>query len=370
MNFNSDDIFSFIICHFIFLCQVLFVGYIDDEHIKYDLYNREIKYQNYYLTFNKIFFYTIIFLCFISHIRTAFTDPGIINSKNNMNIIQFYYYLHKTFIEQAKRLTEKQTPEVIRNIIFKANNIKFDPNADYSLENDDDFVNDSDKDDYHFKPKTSIKEELKIIMIRNYRMKLTRCKSCYVVRPHNSHHCKICHKCVLEQDHHCPWFSNCIGTFNKKYFILYNFYAVLSVIYSFIIFCYFTLYKHLSIFIQNRTFIIFSGIYVICALIYGVFTFMMIYEQIGNIKHDTNVIDYNNGILLEKSTFKQQLILIFGEKFSIKWFLPFFPGGYSNFYLEMKKVFEKEDKKKKEENEENFVNDDENENLMNKEKND
>ena len=207
-------------------------------------------------------------------------------------------------------------------------------------------------------------------MIRNYRMKLTRCKSCYVVRPHNSHHCKICHKCVLEQDRHCPWFSNCIGTFNKKYFILYNFYAVLSVIYSFIIFCYFTLYKHLSIFIQNRTFIIFSGIYVICALIYGVFTFMMIYEQIGNIKHDTNVIDYNNGILLEKSTFKQQLILIFGEKFSIKWFLPFFPGGYSNFYLEMKKVFEKEDKKKKEENEEYFVNDDENENLMNKEKND
>ena len=365
MNYNSDEIFSFLLCHFIFLFQVLFVGYIDDECIKYDKYNRAIKYQNYYLTFNKSIFYLIIFLCFISHIRTAISEPGIINSKNNMNIIQFYYYVHKIFIEQAIRLTEKQTQDAIRKIIFKANNIKFDPNVDYSLENDDDFVNDSDKDEHKFKPKSSINEELKITMIRNYRMKLTRCKSCYVVRPHNSHHCKICHKCILEQDHHCPWFANCIGTFNKKYYILYNFYAILSVIYSIMIFGYFTLYKHLSIFINNTTYIFCSLIYFVCSLIYGVFTFMLLYEQLKNIKHDTNIIDYNNGILLEKSNIKQQIILIFGEKFSLKWFLPFFSGGYYNLYLEMKKVFEK-----KEEKDENLVNDNENENLISKEKND
>ena len=129
MNYNSDEIFSFFLCHIIFLFQVLFVGYIDDECIKYDYYHRTIKYQNHYLTLNKSIFYIFIFLCFISHIRTALADPGIITSKNNMNIIQFYHYLHKTFIEYAKRLTEKQTPEVIRNIIFKANNIKFDQNA-------------------------------------------------------------------------------------------------------------------------------------------------------------------------------------------------------------------------------------------------
>ena len=50
MNYNSDEIFSFILCHFIFLFQVVFVGYIDDEFIKYDKYNRQIIYQNFYLT--------------------------------------------------------------------------------------------------------------------------------------------------------------------------------------------------------------------------------------------------------------------------------------------------------------------------------
>ena len=31
---------------------------------------------------------------------------------------------------------------------------------------------------------------------------------------------------------------------------------------------------------------------------------MMVYEQIENTKHDMNIIDYNNGILLEKSSFR------------------------------------------------------------------
>ena len=54
MNYNSDEIFSFFLCHIIFLFQVLFVGYIDDECIKYDYYHRTIKYQNHYLTFKQI----------------------------------------------------------------------------------------------------------------------------------------------------------------------------------------------------------------------------------------------------------------------------------------------------------------------------
>ena len=363
MNYNSDEIFSFILCHIIFLFQILFVGFIDDEYTMLDYYHRTIKYQNYYLTLNKIVFYTILFLCYISLLRTIISDPGKINSKNNMNIIQFYYNLHKSFIQNAINVTERQTEEGIRKIIFKANNIKYDPNADYSLENDDDFANNSDTDEHKFKLDTSINEELKIAMIRDFRMKLTRCKSCYVVRPHNSHHCKICHKCILEQDHHCPWIANCIGTFNKKYFILYNFYAFLSLIYSLLIFFYYTLYKHFDLFIGNIAYITSSVIYAIVSIIYGVFTFMMVYEQIDNIKHDRNIIDYNNGILLERSTLKHQLNLIFGGNLSLKWFLPFFTGGYYNLYIKMLKTFEKEKQKNKNEN-----NDDENEPLLNKEK--
>ena len=367
MKNNSDETFSLILCQLVFLFQIIFVGYIDDISIYHDKYNREIKYQNFYLTLNKIIFYIIIFLCFVSHIRTVITDPGKIILKNNMNIIQFYYHLHKFFIQLAMKLTEKQGEEEIRKIIFKANNIKYDPETNYALDNDDDFVNDSDEDKHKFKLETSINEELKIAMIKNYRMKLTRCKSCYVVRPHNSHHCKLCHKCILEHDHHCPWFANCIGTFNKKYYILYNFYAVLSVVYSLIIFCYFILYKHFYSFIENSIYIIISLVYAVGSIIYGIFTFMLLYEQIENIKHDKNIIDYNNGFLLEKSNFKQQLILIFGDTFSIKWFLPFYTGGNYNLYLKMCKEFEKNEK---EINEENEINDEEEEHLIKKDKSD
>ena len=259
-----------------------------------------------------------------------------------MNIIQFYYYIHKPLIEKAIKITEKQTPEAIRKIIFEANNIKYDETANYDLDNDDDFVNDSDIDEKKFEKKISITEQLKKAMIRNYRLKLTRCRSCYVVRPINVHHCTICHSCVLEQDHHCPWVNNCVGLFNKKYFILFNFYAILSVVYSFIIFGYYALYKHLQFFYNNNIYIICSIFFIIIGIIYGAFTTILLVEQYTNINHDCNLCDYNNGILLEKSTFRQQLLIIFGDKFSLKWFLPFYSGGNYNLYLKICKIINKE----------------------------
>ena len=40
-------------------------------------------------------------------------------------------------------------------------------------------------------------------------------------------------------------------------------------------------------------------------------------------------------ILWEKSTMKQQLQIIFGGIFNIKWLLPFFPGGNKIFFEEL-----------------------------------
>ena len=350
MKFNKepDGIVFFGMCQLVFLFQILFIACIDDEFIYYNKYNEKIKYENPYLILNKSIFYFLVFLTFVSHLRAATTNPGIITSKNNLNMIQFYYYLHEPLIKRAIAVTEKQTPEKIRKIIFDANNITYDENENYSLDNDEDFINNnSDTDEKKFEKRTSISEESKKGIIREYRLKLTRCKNCYVARPPNVHHCGICHACILEKDHHCPWVNNCIGLFNKKYFILYNFYAILSVIYSIIIFCYYEICKHLDTLIYNNTYIIFSVFYIILGIIYGTFTFILLMEQKDNIKHDCTLIDYNNGILMEKSTFKQQLIIIFGDKMSFKWFLPFFSGGNYNLYENMcKEIIKKENEEK------------------------
>lgn len=46
------------------------------------------------------------------------------------------------------------------------------------------------------------------------------CLMCNVFKPERCHHCSVCGRCVLNMDHHCPWVNNCIGFWNRKYFIL------------------------------------------------------------------------------------------------------------------------------------------------------
>ena len=58
------------------------------------------------------------------------------------------------------------------------------------------------------------------------------CEVCKSLQPVFVYHCTTCRRCVAYMDHHCPWINNCVGYFNQKPFLLFTFYATLSLGYG------------------------------------------------------------------------------------------------------------------------------------------
>ena len=351
MKFYKDlsGIILFILCYLVFIFQFFFVLEISDE-----IDNK----LNKFLIVHKIINYIVLFLSVYSHIKTSITDPGSITTKNNMEIIKFYYYVHEPLIKRALYITKKKTPEVIKKIIFEDNK-----KENY---NDNEDENNSDKDDYPFEPKISINDELKKKIEEKYHMKLSRCKNCYVIRPINSHHCIVCHKCYIDQDHHCPWVNNCIGLFNKKYFILFLFYSFIQVIDSDFLFFYYSLYKHIDQFNERPGLLAFDILSIVFGLILAIASVILFWNQYDSINNDCIQCDFKNGILLERSSEKQQFQIVFGGIFTYKWLLPFYPGGNNDFFIQMSSFLKKSKNNMQNNNQDNYKNIKNNENNNNK----
>ena len=56
------------------------------------------------------------------------------------------------------------------------------------------------------------------------------CLICHLFKPERCHHCSTCQRCVLGMDHHCPWLLNCIGYYNRKFFMLSLLWGSLGII--------------------------------------------------------------------------------------------------------------------------------------------
>ena len=50
----------------------------------------------------------------------------------------------------------------------------------------------------------------------------------YPIKPLRFHHCSICGDWIMNMDHHCPWFNNCVGIYNWRFFLLFLLHLWLS----------------------------------------------------------------------------------------------------------------------------------------------
>ena len=302
---DCEGLCFFFSVHLIFFIQI------------YLVHNVEDKDDNIILFLHKIIFCIIMFLTFFSHFQIAQTDPGIIDYYNNIDMIEFYYFVYKDIISLREEY----------NLKYKG--IKDDNRDNYYT---------SDEEEKEIALKSEISDKMKNIISKKFKIHFTRCKSCYVVRPYDAHHCRTCHCCILEQDHHCPWINNCVGIFNKKYFILFNIYAFISVIYCSFIYYYYTIIVNYKNFVNNVVQNIIAICWGIFAFIYGLFVIIMAVEQRDNVKKEFK--KYWKDKEIQKQMIKIKMRIIFGRNFSFKWFLPFYEGGkrYIYFFLRQKKM--------------------------------
>eukprot|EP01083_Nonionella_stella_P161918 530914_1 len=177
------------------------------------------------------------------------------------------------------------------------------------------------------------------------------CRNCSRLKPYDAHHCSSCERCILRMDHHCPWVNNCVAMFNQKYFLQFLLYTGCQCLFCLVslssrfFYCskqpypkddngriirgdaFNSFYKHT-----------FNGMDPLCnpspadvllcvlnfieAILFGLFTFIMLFDQLSAIFSNTPYIDQIKGKKGAKKQRYQCLVDVFGEPLSISWFFP------------------------------------------------
>ena len=316
--YKSCESFSFFMSTYVvFFIQILYIYKINDD---FSVENNE---KNKALIICKEIFCVLFTLTFCSHFASSFSNPGIIQKQNSKEILEFYNTTYKEILK-----TKAKYERV--NVIEKEKEIYSDEEDEYSEGDNDIDISREYLDNSNLQiintPKLNNNQKKKKIVSKKYDFELTKCKTCLVLRPKSSHHCSDCHICVLDRNNHCPWMNNCIGLFNRKFFILFCLYSVITVAYSFSIYFYYVVFKNFKTF--RRSFArSMSGIFfMFFSFIYGGFCYTMLKDERKDIIKEFR--SYGNE---KKKLMKLKMKIIFGGNFSLKWFFPCFKGGKNNF---------------------------------------
>ena len=103
------------------------------------------------------------------------------------------------------------------------------------------------------------------------------CLICNAFKPERAHHCSVCNRCVLNMDHHCPWVDNCIGFYNRKFFMQLLFFVTILTIYIDISEIYFVIDMTIKLFKLQIKYseLVHIGFVIICYLAVFIFSFVI-----------------------------------------------------------------------------------------------
>lgn len=162
------------------------------------------------------------------------------------------------------------------------------------------------------------------------------CLICNAFKPERSHHCSICNVCILNMDHHCPWVDNCIGFYNRKFFMQLLFYLTLVLIYYDCSSCYYVYLTLADIYFMKMSYphklraalmligyifmLILSGVLIIFVKFHInlVFTNSTTIESLDK--------EHANENIKFKLSYKENWLQVFGTN-KLLWFFPIIAEG-------------------------------------------
>ena len=314
MKFYKDcESFSFwLSTFFVFAIEILYIYFINDD---------SSKEKNQVLIIHKLIFYFLFFLKFCSHFATSFVDPGIIEKSNNKEMLEFYNSLYKEILKAKEKYGRFNLVTKENESSDEEDEISEEDNNTSTMSNDTSRIQIINNN-----TSTSIFQKKKKIISKKYGFELTKCNSCQVSRPKGTHHCSDCHHCILERNNHCPWMNNCIGIFNRKYYLLFCLYCTISVAYSSCIYFYYVVFKNFRTFRNSISRSLLGIFFMFFCFIYGGFCYMMLKDERNQVIKEFE--GYGNE---QKKLMKLKMRIIFGGNFSPLWFFPCFKGGKTNY---------------------------------------